>query len=96
MVPIPPQIAVAPLAPETAWERGLRLGKEMLKQSAARKETDIDFEDKKMNQSLNEDLDKENETDFYIRKAGDDMDHERDFCVAVSSILRTSMFLGKE
>ena len=42
----------------------------MLKQSAARKETDIDFEDKKMNQSLNEDLDKENETDYYINEIG--------------------------
>lgn len=51
----------------------------MLKQSAVRKETDIDFEDKKMNQSLSEDLDKENETDYYInaRKIGDEVDHER-------------------
>lgn len=49
----------APL--ESAWERGLRTAKEMLRKSMKRKEQDIDFEEKKMNLSLaQEELDKEN------------------------------------
>ena len=44
---------------------------QIIKQSAKRKETDIDFEDKKMNLTLSqEDLDKEN--DFYVKKLGVD------------------------
>lgn len=50
----PPQI-------ESAWERGLRTAKEMLRKSIKRKEQDIDFEEKKMNLSLaQEEFDKEN------------------------------------
>lgn len=46
---------------ESAWERGLRTAKEMLRKSIKRKEQDIDFEEKKMNLSLTqEELDKEN------------------------------------
>ncbi|XP_065349295.1 zinc finger CCCH domain-containing protein 18-like isoform X1 [Cloeon dipterum] len=53
---------------ESAWERGLRHAKEMMKKATRRKETDQDFEEKKMNLGLGqEDLDKEN--DFYIRQA---------------------------
>ena len=51
---------------ESAWERGLRTAKEMLRKSMKRKEQDIDFEEKKMNLSLaQEELDKEN--GYYIR-----------------------------
>ncbi|XP_059489694.1 zinc finger CCCH domain-containing protein 18 isoform X2 [Neocloeon triangulifer] len=53
---------------ESAWERGLRHAKEMMKKATRRKETDMDFEEKKMNLGLGqEDLDKEN--DFYTRPA---------------------------
>lgn len=46
---------------ESAWERGLRTAKEMLRNSKKRKEQDIDFEEKKMNLSLaQEEFDKEN------------------------------------
>ncbi|XP_045462330.1 zinc finger CCCH domain-containing protein 18-like isoform X2 [Harmonia axyridis] len=46
---------------ESAWERGLRTAKEMLRKSIKRKEQDIDFEEKKMNLSLaQEEFDKEN------------------------------------
>lgn len=51
---------------ESAWERGLRTAKEMLRKSIKRKEQDIDFEEKKMNLSLTqEELDKEN--GYYAR-----------------------------
>lgn len=54
MRPDPPPV-------ESAWERGLRTAKEMLRKSIKRKEQDIDFEEKKMNLSLTqEELDKEN------------------------------------
>ncbi|EFX62999.1 hypothetical protein DAPPUDRAFT_67479 [Daphnia pulex] len=53
---------------ESPWERGLRQAKEMLKKSSHRKETDIDFEEKKLNLGLGEEeLDKEN--DYYTRPA---------------------------
>jgi len=46
---------------ESAWERGLRTAKEMMRKANKRKEQDIDFEDKKMNLSLSQDeLDKDN------------------------------------
>lgn len=57
-----------PVVFESAWERGLRQAKEMMRKSNQRKETDMDFEEKKMNLSLGqEELDKEN--DYYIRSA---------------------------
>lgn len=50
-----------PAPVESAWERGLRTAKEMLRKSIKRKEQDIDFEEKKMNLSLaQEEFDKEN------------------------------------
>lgn len=50
---------------ESAWERGLRTAKEMMRQANKRKEQDIDFEDKKMNLSLSQDeLEKDN---YYIK-----------------------------
>uniref|UniRef100_A0A8D8UTW6 Zinc finger CCCH domain-containing protein 18 n=1 Tax=Cacopsylla melanoneura TaxID=428564 RepID=A0A8D8UTW6_9HEMI len=53
---------------ESAWERGLRQAKEILKKSTKRKETEVDFEEKKMNLTLGQDeLDKEN--DYYTRSA---------------------------
>lgn len=54
------KVAEPPLV-ETAWERGLRTAKEMLRKSTKRKEQDIDFEEKKMNLTLaQEEFDKEN------------------------------------
>lgn len=51
---------------ESAWERGLRTAKEMLRKSIKRKEQDLDFEEKKMNLSLaQEEFDKEN--GYYAR-----------------------------
>lgn len=37
--------------PESAWERGLRTAKEMMRKANKRKEQDIDFDEKKMNLS---------------------------------------------
>ncbi|XP_060852745.1 zinc finger CCCH domain-containing protein 18 isoform X3 [Rhopalosiphum padi] len=52
---------------ETAWERGLRQAKEILKKSNKKKETDIDFEEKKMNLTSNqEEVEKEN--DYYAQR----------------------------
>lgn len=36
---------------ETAWERGLRTAKEMMRKASKRKEQDVDFDEKKMNMS---------------------------------------------
>ncbi|KAL1129267.1 hypothetical protein AAG570_013796 [Ranatra chinensis] len=53
-------------AGESAWERGLRQAKELLRKSSKRKETEVDFEDKKLNLSITQDeFDKEN--DYYNR-----------------------------
>lgn len=50
---------------ESAWERGLRTAKEMMRKANKRKEQDMDFEDKKMNLSASQDeLEKDN---YYIR-----------------------------
>ncbi|KAL0271314.1 UNVERIFIED_CONTAM: hypothetical protein PYX00_008443 [Menopon gallinae] len=55
-----------PALVESAWERGLRQAKEMMRKSTKRKETDMDFEEKKMNLSIGQDeIDKEN--DYYTR-----------------------------
>ncbi|KAK6632577.1 hypothetical protein RUM43_013345 [Polyplax serrata] len=55
-----------PALVESAWERGLRQAKEMMRKSTKRKETDMDFEEKKMNLSMGQDeIDKEN--DYYTR-----------------------------
>lgn len=52
-------------AAESAWERGLRTAKEMMRKANKRKEQDMDFEDKKMNLSLSQDeLEKDN---YYTR-----------------------------
>lgn len=52
-------------AGESAWERGLRTAKEMMRKAIKRKEQDMDFEDKKMNLSAaQDDLEKDN---YYIR-----------------------------
>lgn len=62
---------------ESAWERGLRQAKEMMRKSTKRKETDMDFEEKKMNLSLGqEELDKEN--DYYTRPASPVLKDEPD------------------
>lgn len=62
--------SMLPPAHESAWERGLRHAKEIIRASAKRKQTDVDFEEKKINLSLgNEDEevdDKENT--HYVRK----------------------------
>lgn len=59
--PVPARPAVASADSESAWERGLRFAKEMMRKANKRKEQDIDFEDKKMNLSLSQDeLEKDN------------------------------------
>lgn len=51
---------------ESAWERGLRTAKEMMRKANKRKEQDMDFEDKKMNLSAAQDeLEKDN---YYMRE----------------------------
>ncbi|XP_054717954.1 zinc finger CCCH domain-containing protein 18-like isoform X1 [Uloborus diversus] len=63
--PMPPPVEPSPV--ETAWERGLRQAKELVKKANKRKEEEPDFEDKRLNLSIdiNEknspDYDKENE-----------------------------------
>ncbi|XP_050434351.1 zinc finger CCCH domain-containing protein 18 isoform X2 [Adelges cooleyi] len=71
--PLIPGIPIAPLKKddvppvESAWERGLRQAKEILKKSNKKKETDIDFEEKKMNLTSNqEEVEKEN--DYYAQR----------------------------
>ena len=52
----------APNTTETAWERGLRIAKEMKEKALRRKQIEKDFEEKKMNLSLKE-LEDEKEND---------------------------------
>lgn len=63
----PPQVrSIAEPVVESAWERGLRTAKEMMRKANKRKEQDMDFEDKKMNLSASQDeLEKDN---YYIRE----------------------------
>ncbi|CAG5115593.1 unnamed protein product [Candidula unifasciata] len=60
-LPPPPIPDVPPV--ETAWERGLRIAKEQRKKASERKEQEADFEDKRLNLSVDEEreLNKENE-----------------------------------
>uniref|UniRef100_W8BZ13 Zinc finger CCCH domain-containing protein 18 n=1 Tax=Ceratitis capitata TaxID=7213 RepID=W8BZ13_CERCA len=62
-----PRAAAAdgPVVIESAWERGLRTAKEMMRKANKRKEQDMDFEDKKMNLTLSPD---EIEKDAYYLK----------------------------
>lgn len=68
-VRLPPAVgANDPPAAESAWERGLRTAKEMMRRASKRKEQDMDFEDKKMNLStVQDELEKDN---YYIRDRG--------------------------
>lgn len=54
-----------PVVVESAWERGLRTAKEMMRKANKRKEQDMDFEDKKMHLTLSPD---ELEKDPYYAK----------------------------
>lgn len=64
----PPAARGEPPVVESAWERGLRTAKEMMRKAIKRKEQDMDFEEKKMNLTLAQDeLDKEN--GYYTRSA---------------------------
>ncbi|XP_066541236.1 zinc finger CCCH domain-containing protein 18 isoform X2 [Hoplias malabaricus] len=59
----PPPLPVEPPV-ESAWERGLRHAKEVLKKATIRKEQEPDFEEKRFNVTIGEDerdFDKENE-----------------------------------
>ncbi|GFN91351.1 Zinc finger ccch domain-containing protein 18-like [Plakobranchus ocellatus] len=60
-IPPPPLPDTPP--PETAWERGLRIAKEQRKKATERKEKEPDFEEKRLNLSVDEEreLNKENE-----------------------------------
>lgn len=71
-VRMPPHAAAAAAADapasESAWERGLRTAKEMMRRASKRKEQDMDFEDKKMHLSaVHDDHEKDN---YYIRERG--------------------------
>lgn len=68
---IPPHVRPPPGVPasepnsESAWERGLRTAKEMMRRANKRKEQDVDFDEKKMNLSLSQDeIEKDN---YYAR-----------------------------
>lgn len=62
---IPPVIPQDVPVVESAWERGLRTAKEMMRKANKRKEQDMDFEDKKMNLTLSpDDVEKDN---YYIK-----------------------------
>ncbi|CAL1535259.1 unnamed protein product [Lymnaea stagnalis] len=60
-LPPPPVPDIPPV--ETAWERGLRIAKEQRKKANERKELEPDFEEKRLNLSVDEEreLNKENE-----------------------------------
>ncbi|XP_073835569.1 uncharacterized protein isoform X2 [Musca autumnalis] len=60
-----PIAADGPVVVESAWERGLRTAKEMMRKANKRKEQDMDFEDKKMHLTLSPD---ELEKDPYYAK----------------------------
>ena len=54
MIIISFQVMIAPPVPahESAWERGLRQAKEMRRRSSKRRETDVEYEEKKASLSL--------------------------------------------
>ncbi|XP_013107297.2 zinc finger CCCH domain-containing protein 18 isoform X2 [Stomoxys calcitrans] len=60
-----PAASEGPVVVESAWERGLRTAKEMMRKANKRKEQDMDFEDKKMHLTLSPD---ELEKDPYYAK----------------------------
>lgn len=60
---------IPPAESETAWERGLRTAKEMMRKASKRKEQDMDFDEKKMNLSGPPDV--EVERDPYYRGSPD-------------------------
>lgn len=69
--PVPQQELMGPPVHESAWERGLRHAKEIIRASAKRKQTDVDFEEKKINLSLAGEEDEEvddKENTHYVRK----------------------------
>lgn len=74
--PRPPPGVTATAEPnsESAWERGLRTAKEMMRRASKRKEQDVDFDEKKMNLSLSQDeVEKDN---YYARdRASPDETH---------------------
>uniref|UniRef100_A0A6M2DT82 Putative zinc finger ccch domain-containing protein 18-like isoform x2 n=1 Tax=Xenopsylla cheopis TaxID=163159 RepID=A0A6M2DT82_XENCH len=64
----PVAIAGEPPVVESAWERGLRTAKEMMRKANKRKEQDMDFEEKKMNLTIGQD-EIERENGYYARAA---------------------------
>ena len=90
-----PEAAEAPVPvsrrPETAWERGLRQAREMKKLSQQRKETDIEYDEKRTNLTLTQaELDREN--DYYMRPASPirDNSEEEDFAEDVPRLRRVA------
>lgn len=76
--PPPPPPAEPPV--ESAWERGLRHAKEVLKKATIRKEQEPDFEEKRFNVTIGEDdreFDKEN--DFFRERSYRIIREEADF-----------------
>lgn len=77
-LPPPPPPAEPPV--ESAWERGLRHAKEVLKKATMRKEQEPDFEEKRFNVTIGEDereFDKENE--FFRERSYRIIREEMDF-----------------
>ena len=77
--------------PETAWERGMRQAREMKKLSQQRKETDIEYDEKRTNLTLTQaELDREN--DYYMRPASPirDNSEEEDFAEDVPRLRRVA------
>lgn len=78
---------IPPAESETAWERGLRTAKEMMRKASKRKEQDMDFDEKKMNLSGPPDV--EVERDPYYR-GSPDVSHKIKFFMLILII----SFLG--
>lgn len=74
---------------ESAWERGLRTAKEMMRKASKRKEQDIDFDEKKMNLSGPPD---EVEKDPYYARGSPEVS---DFTKSTSPDIQNKIFLFK-
>lgn len=74
---------------ESAWERGLRTAKEMMRKASKRKEQDIDFDEKKMNLSGPPD---EVEKDPYYARGSPEVS---DFTKSISPDIQNKIFLFK-
>lgn len=84
----PPGVPASEPNSESAWERGLRTAKEMMRRANKRKEQDVDFDEKKMNLSLSQDeIEKDN---YYTRDRASPEEPAR----TVSSFFFVGQLLG--